>query len=302
VIGPLTDAVIEAATVDAVRRALAEDVDERGDVTAALVPESARGHLAITAREAGVVAGSRCAITAFAHVDPTLVVAWHCPDGTTIGPGDLVAEVHGSFRSILTAERTALNFLGHLSGIASLTAQFVAAVHEANPNTQVLDTRKATPLLRTLEKAAVVAGGGKNHRMGLSDAVLIKDNHLGAMSVTEAVRRSKELHPTLEVEVECDMVGQALEAVAAGAEAVLLDNMTPEQVAAAVLAIRSAGGAATRIEVSGGVTLATAPLFAAAGADWISVGALTHSSRVLDFGLDLMTTSASSMRENDPCS
>ena len=291
-IGPLTDAVIEAATVDAVRRALAEDVDERGDVTAALVPESARGHLAITAREAGVVAGSRCAITAFAHVDPTLVVAWHCPDGTTIGPGDLVAEVHGSFRSILTAERTALNFLGHLSGIASLTAQFVAAVHEANPNTQVLDTRKTTPLLRTLEKAAVVAGGGKNHRMGLSDAVLIKDNHLGAMSVTEAVRRSKE----------CDMVGQALEAVAAGAEAVLLDNMTPEQVAAAVLAIRSAGGAATRIEVSGGVTLATAPLFAAAGADWISVGALTHSSRVLDFGLDLMTTSASSMRENDPCS
>ena len=123
-IGPLTDAVIEAATVDAVRRSLAEDVDERGDVTAALVPESARGHLAITAREAGVVAGSRCAITAFAHVDPTLVVTWHCPDGTTIGPGDLVAEVHGSFRSILTAERTALNFLGHLSGIASLTAQF----------------------------------------------------------------------------------------------------------------------------------------------------------------------------------
>jgi nicotinate-nucleotide pyrophosphorylase (carboxylating) len=301
-IGPLTDDVIEAATVDAVRRALAEDVDDRGDVTAALVPASAIGHLAITAREAGVVAGTRCAVAAFAEVDPALVVTWHCPDGTTIAPGDLVAEVHGSFRSILTAERTALNFLGHLSGIASLTAQFVAAVHAANPHTAVLDTRKTTPLLRILEKAAVVAGGGKNHRMGLSDAVLIKDNHLGAMSVTEAVHRSKELHPSLEVEVECDMVDQALEAVAAGAEAVLLDNMSPEQVAEAVLAIRSAGGTSTRIEVSGGVTLATAPRYAAAGADWISVGALTHSSRVLDFGLDLMTESASPMRENDPCS
>lgn len=301
-IGPLTDEAVADAVSDAVRRALAEDVDERGDVTALLVPSNAVGHLVITGREHGVLAGKACAIVAFAVVDPTLEVTWLVDDGQAVEPGQVVARVSGSFRSILTAERTALNFLGHLSGVATATARFVAAVHAANPSTVVLDTRKTTPLLRVLEKAAVVAGGGHNHRMGLSDAVLIKDNHLGALTVTEGVRRSKALHPDLRVEVECDHVDQALEAVAAGAEAVLLDNMTPDQVRAAVATIRANGGAATTIEVSGGVTLATAPLLAAAGADCISVGALTHSSVVLDFGLDLAREDHSQTGENDACS
>lgn len=273
---------------DAVARALAEDLDERGDVTAALIDEEVQGSLRIVARHDGVVAGSACAIAAFNLVDPDLVVNWIVGDGGRFANGTVIAEVAGCFRSMLTAERTALNFLGHLSGIATLTAAFVDAVHAVNPNCQVLDTRKTTPQLRVLEKAAVLAGGGTNHRMGLSDAVLIKDNHLGALSITEGVERSKQLNPQLDVEVECDTLNQAVEAVAAGAEAVLLDNMTPAQVSDCVAAIRSNGGETTRIEVSGGVTLATAPLLAAAGPDCISVGALTHSSVVADFGLDLI--------------
>ena len=273
---------------DAVARALAEDLDERGDVTAALIDEEVQGSLRIVARHDGVVAGSACAIAAFNLVDPDLVVNWIVSDGGRFANGTVIAEVAGCLRSMLTAERTALNFLGHLSGIATLTAAFVDAVHAVNPNCQVLDTRKTTPQLRVLEKAAVLAGGGTNHRMGLSDAVLIKDNHLGALSITEGVERSKQLNPQLDVEVECDTLNQAVEAVAAGAEAVLLDNMTPAQVSDCVAAIRSNGGETTRIEVSGGVTLATAPLLAAAGPDCISVGALTHSSVVADFGLDLI--------------
>jgi nicotinate-nucleotide pyrophosphorylase (carboxylating) len=302
VIGPLTEGDLAEATADAVRRALAEDVDERGDVTALLVPEDAVGHLVITGREEGVVAGSACAIAAFALVDPSLAVEWHLPDGAAVHPGQVVASVRGAFRSILTAERTALNFLTHLSGVATATAAVVADVAAANPRTVVLDTRKTTPLLRMLEKAAVRAGGGQNHRMGLSDAVLIKDNHLGALTITEGVARSKALNPHLEVEVECDEVAQALEAVAAGAEAVLLDNMTPAEVGAAVATIRRSGGEAVRIEVSGGVTRATAPAYAAAGADCISLGALTHSSVGLDFGLDLVREDTSTTEENDACS
>jgi nicotinate-nucleotide pyrophosphorylase (carboxylating) len=286
--------VTESVVNDAVSRALAEDLDERGDVTARLVDADVRGALRIVARHDGVLAGSACAIAAFHLVDPNLDVDWRAPDGTHFTAGMVIAQVEGSFRSILTAERTALNFLGHLSGIATMTATFVAAVHAVNPACAVLDTRKTTPQLRVFEKAAVVAGGGTNHRMGLSDAVLIKDNHLGAMSITEGVEKSKSLSPDLEVEVECDTLDQALEAVAAGAEAVLLDNMTPEAVAQAVAAIRGSGGISTRIEVSGGVTLETAPLLAAAGPDCISVGALTHSAVVADFGLDLIRHEARS--------
>ena len=281
-------AVTQELVHDAVSRALAEDLDERGDVTAALIDRGVQGTLRIVARHDGVLAGSACAIAAFQLVDQGLNVNWITRDGETFAKGTVVAEVTGSFRSIVTAERTALNFLGHLSGIATLTAAFVHAVHAVNPKVAVLDTRKTTPQLRVFEKAAVVAGGGTNHRMGLSDAVLIKDNHLGAMSIAEGVARSKELNPDLAVEVECDTLDQAVEAVAAHAEAVLLDNMTAEQVKDCVLAIRNAGGLTTRIEVSGGVNLDTAPLLAAAGPDCISVGALTHSAVVCDFGLDLI--------------
>ena len=203
-----------------------------------------------------------------------------------VAPGDVVATVEGALRSILTAERTALNFLGHLSGIATLTRAYVDTVQAANPATRVLDTRKTTPGLRALEKAAVRAGGGHNHRGSLSEAVLVKDNHLGGATITEAVHRARALWPGRMVEVECDRLDQVDEAVAAGATVVMLDNMGPDLVAEAVSRVRSAGSNAL-IEVSGGVTLTSAPALAAAGADVLSAGALTHSAPVLDLGLDL---------------
>jgi nicotinate-nucleotide pyrophosphorylase (carboxylating) len=275
-----------AAVVDAVSRALAEDTLPMGDLTAALVAPSVVRTVAVVSRATGVVAGRACAVEVLHQVDPDLVVTWRLADGSPVVPGSVVATVSGSLRSILTAERTALNFLGHLSGVASVTRRFVDAVAAANPATRVLDTRKTTPGLRALEKAAVRAGGGTNHRGSLSDAVLVKDNHLGGLGIAEAVARARRLWPGRMVEVECDRVEQVDEAVAAGATVVMLDNMRPPQVAACVAALRSAG-VTTLVEVSGGVDLATAPAFAAAGADLVSVGALTHSAPVLDLGLDL---------------
>ena len=213
-------------------------------------------------------------------------MTWLLPDGSAVVPGDVVATVEGPLRSILTAERTALNFLGHLSGVATLTRAYVVAVQAANPATRVLDTRKTTPGLRALEKAAVRAGGGHNHRGNLSEAVLVKDNHLGGATIAEAVARARAQWPGRMVEVECDRLAQVDEAVAAGATVVLLDNMGPDQVAEAVARVRAAGSDVL-IEVSGGVSLATAPALAAAGADVLSAGALTHSAPVLDLGLDL---------------
>ena len=182
------DAGSYAAAVDeVVTRALAEDLGPEGDVTAALVPESATAHYALRARQTGVLAGRAPADATFRRLGPALALDWRLDDGALLEPGDTVLEVTGPLRPILTAERTALNFLGHLSGIATLTAQFVAAAHESNPSVAVLDTRKTTPGLRLLEKAAVRAGGGTNHRLGLSDALLVKDNHLAGLSITEAV-------------------------------------------------------------------------------------------------------------------
>jgi nicotinate-nucleotide pyrophosphorylase (carboxylating) len=275
-----------SAVVDAVRNALAEDMLPLGDLTAALVSPSVFRSMSVVSRRPGVVAGRACAIEAFAQVDPSVEVEWRLADGSGVTPGSTVAVLTGPLGSILTAERTALNFLGHLSGIATLTRSYVDTVASANPATRVLDTRKTTPGLRSLEKAAVRAGGGTNHRGGLSDAVLVKDNHLGGVSITEAVHRARHLWPGRMVEVECDRAEQVDEAVAAGATVVMLDNMTPDQVKACVAQVR-ASGTATLVEVSGGVDLDSAPLYAAAGADLISVGALTHSAPVLDLGLDL---------------
>jgi len=275
-----------AAVVDAVRRAIAEDVLPLGDLTAGLVAADRRAVVDVVSRDAGVVAGRACAIEAFAQLDPGLAVTWLLPDGTAVAPGSVVATVEGPLRSILTAERTVLNFLGHLSGVATLTRAYVDAVGAANPATRVLDTRKTTPGLRALEKAAVRAGGGVNHRGSLSEAVLVKDNHLGGATIAEAVARAHRQWPGRMVEVECDRLDQVTEAVAAGATVVMLDNMGPEEVAEAVTLVRVAGSAAL-VEVSGGVTLATAPALAAAGADLLSAGALTHSAPVLDLGLDL---------------
>jgi nicotinate-nucleotide pyrophosphorylase (carboxylating) len=275
-----------SAVVEAVNRAIAEDVLPLGDLTAGLVPAGRRATADVVSRSRGVVAGRACAIEAFAQIDPELAVIWLLPDGSTVAPGSVVATVEGPLRSILTAERTALNFLGHLSGVATLTRAYVDAVHAANPATRVLDTRKTTPGLRALEKAAVRAGGGVNHRGSLSEAVLVKDNHLGGATIGEAVARARRQWPGRMVEVECDQLDQVDEAIDAGATVVMLDNMGPGQVAEAVALVRSRRSDAL-IEVSGGVTLVSAPALAAAGADILSVGALTHSAPVLDIGLDL---------------
>ena len=274
------------AVTEAVARALAEDLLPLGDLSAALVPATAFTTLAVVSRQPGVLAGSACVTETFRQVDPALEVRWDYGDGADLVAGDRVATVSGPLRSLLTAERTALNFLGHLSGVATLTRRYVTAVQEANPGTRVLDTRKTTPGLRALEKAAVRAGGGRNHRGSLSEAVLIKDNHRDGLTVTEAVARAKDLWPGRMVEVECDRTDQVAEAVAAGASVVMLDNMGPAQVAECVALVR-ASGHRTLIEVSGRVDLHSAPLLAAAGADLVSVGALTHSAPVLDIGFDL---------------
>ncbi|HEX3334008.1 MAG TPA: carboxylating nicotinate-nucleotide diphosphorylase [Acidimicrobiales bacterium] len=285
-----TDDAHDRAVADAVERALSEDLGPDGDLTAALVPEQVTAHFALRARQAGVLAGRAAATEAFRRVDRSLNLEWRAGDGDELKPGDTVLEVTGRLRPILTAERTALNFLGHLSGVATLTARFVAAAHERNPSVQILDTRKTTPGLRTLEKAAVRAGGGTNHRLGLSDAVLVKDNHLAGTSITDAVRRARALWPGRTVEIECDDLAQVAEAARAGADAVLLDNMDPRTVAEAVGVARLDAPGPILTEVSGGVALDTVGDYAAAGPDRISVGALTHSATVLDLGLDLIWT------------
>ena len=270
-----------AAAREVVARALAEDLLPCGDLTAGLVSPDVRARAVLASRADGVLAGTLCAGEAFRQLDPALEVRWHLDDGDAVTPGAVVGKVSGALRSIVTAERTALNLLCHLSGVATLTSRYVAAV--AGTDTVVLDTRKTTPGLRALEKAAVRAGGGHNHRGNLSEMVLVKDNHLGGLSVTEAVGRARRRWPMRLVEVECDRPEQVAEALRAGADAVLLDNMAPEQVAACVA--EAAGRA--KVEVSGGVGLDTVQAFAAAGADFVSVGALTHSAPALDIGLDL---------------
>ena len=277
---------VRSAVVEAVARSLAEDLEPLGDLTAALLDPATTATLVVAAREAGVIAGQACAVEAFFQLDPEIEVTVDAPDGSSVRPGDVVLTVRGPMAPILSAERTALNFLGHLSGIATQTAAVVAAVRAVSASTLVLDTRKTTPGLRALEKAAVRAGGGSNHRANLSDAVLIKDNHLGALSITEAVARARAMWPGRNVEVECDTEEQVLEAARAGASSVLLDNMSPAEAGRAAALARSAA-AAILVEVSGGITLETAAAYAAEGVDLISLGSLTHSVRSLDLGLDL---------------
>lgn len=266
-----------------VARALAEDLEPLGDVTSALVPPDRLATAAFVAREEGVVAGRLPAIETFTQVDPSVQVDWLVGDGGTVDPGTAIARVSGSLASILVAERTALNFLCHLSGVASLTRRFVRATRGG---ARIWDTRKTTPGLRALEKAAVRAGGGRNHRGNLSEWVLLKDNHLAGLGITEAVKRARERWPGRTVEVEADTIEQLEEAIAAGADLVLLDNMSPELVAACV-ALRG-DAARPLLEVSGGVTLQTVGRYAEVGVDLISVGALTHSAPVLDIGLDVV--------------
>jgi nicotinate-nucleotide pyrophosphorylase (carboxylating) len=280
------------AVRDAVERALAEDLGPDGDVTAALVPEDVRAQFALRARRAGVLAGRDCATETFRLLDPEIDLQWKAQDGDEVGPGETLLQLAGRLRPILTGERTALNFLGRLSGVATLTAQFVTAAHESNPSVAVLDTRKTTPGLRLLEKAAVRAGGGTSHRAGLSDAILVKDNHLAGTTIADAVQRARALWPGRRVEIECDTLDQVAQAARAGADAVLLDNMDPGTVVEAIAVAHLDAPGPILTEVSGNVTLATIGAYAAAGPDWISVGALTHSAPVLDLGLDLLWNTA----------
>jgi nicotinate-nucleotide pyrophosphorylase (carboxylating) len=277
------------AVHEAVRRALLEDLAPLGDMTASLLPVDRQGAALFVSRDEGVMAGRLCAAETYTQLDPSVVVEWHLDDGTEVQPGDVIGRVEGPLASILTGERTALNFLRHLSGVATLTRRFVRAT---KGKATVLDTRKTTPGLRPLEKAAVRAGGGTNHRGSLSDGVLIKDNHLGGMTIEEAVRRAKLKWPGRLVEVECDEVKQVEQAIAAGATMVMLDNMSLAQVRRAVKVVNAAsvanGTPRVPVEVSGRIALDTIGDYAKVnGVDFVSVGALTHSAGVLDIGLDL---------------
>ena len=268
----------------AVARALEEDVGPLGDLTSSLLDDDVTATAGFVVRDAGVLAGVLCATEAFAQVDASVEVTWSADDGDAVKEGQIVGTVGGLLASILTAERTALNFLGHLSGVASLTRTFVVA---AEGGARVWDTRKTTPGLRALEKAAVRAGGGVNHRGNLSDWILLKDNHLTVLGIEEAVRRSRDRWPARTVHVECDSLDQVAQALAAGADAILLDNMTPDEVRAAVQLANDSAGGRPLLEVSGGITRETAGAYARTGADLMSVGAITNSAPVLDIGLDI---------------
>src|SRR5689334_210284 len=265
-----------------VRDALEEDGAFDDLTTIATVVSERRARAALVARENGVVCGVALALDAFRLLDPKVAIRIDVEDGMRVSPGASVLFVNGNARALLSAERVALNFLQRLSGIASITAEFVAAVEGSGA--KILDTRKTTPGWRALEKYAVRAGGGHNHRMDLSTAVLIKDNHLAALDgdIAMAVHRTRELAPGVKVEVECDSMEQVERALAAGADIIMLDNMSLEDMRAAVRFVRKRA----ILEVSGGVNLATVRGIAETGVDWISVGALTHSAPSLDLALD----------------
>jgi nicotinate-nucleotide pyrophosphorylase (carboxylating) len=274
---------VDIKTLDPVEIALAEDLGS-GDLTSFFfISETSRSSGRIFAKEESVVAGVAVAKQVFEKVDPGLDVSIVRVDGSRVRPGETVLKVHGATRSILTAERVALNFIQRLSGVATLTARFVQAVE--GTRARILDTRKTTPGLRILEKAAVVAGGGKNHRMGLYDAVMVKDNHLLAQPrLDEAIRDIRRIHPDLLIEVEADSIDQVREFVRIeGVDVILLDNMPPE-ILRECIALRRHG---LKFEASGGVSLQTVRAIAETGVDFISVGQLTHSAPAIDLSLEL---------------
>ncbi|HTZ44718.1 MAG TPA: carboxylating nicotinate-nucleotide diphosphorylase [Jatrophihabitans sp.] len=274
-----------ATTARLVGRALGEDLAGGVDVTTtATIGEQQRGRADVVPREAGVVAGLPVAAFVFAVAsEGRLAVELRARDGDVVRPGDVLLTVTGPVRDLLTAERTALNLLTHLSGVATLTRLWVDAV--AGTGARIRDTRKTLPGLRALQKYAVRCGGGENHRMSLSDAALIKDNHVAAAgSVTRAFELVRAAAPELPVEVEVDTTEQCAEAIRAGAELILLDNMSLADLKACVA---MADGTDVRLEASGGLSLAAAAAVAGTGVDYLAVGALTHSVPVLDLGLDL---------------
>ncbi len=276
---PLPAIMIEPS----VKAALLEDLGRAGDLTTdSIVPAKAMTRCVLAARQSGVVAGLDFATTAFRLMDPRIEIRLERPDGSRIVPGDIIAEIAGPARGILTAERVALNFLSHLSGIASATASIVDAI--AGTRAKICCTRKTMPGLRAAQKYALRVGGGSNHRFGLDDAVLIKDNHIAiAGGIRPAVERARaSVGHLVKIELEVDTMAQLEEAMVLGVDAVLLDNMGPEMLRQAVMMVD--GRAIT--EASGRITPTTAPAIAASGVNLISIGWLTHSVAVLDIGLD----------------
>lgn len=280
----LQDVPRDDVIAEAVRRALEEDLGAAGDVTTtATVDPGARALAELVSRQHGVLAGLPVVAAVLATVSKgRLQLECASADGARVVPGEVLATVSGPMHDLLTAERTALNFLCHLSGVASLTRRWADAVE--GTNARVRDTRKTMPGLRLLEKYAVRCGGGENHRMSLSDAALVKDNHVvAAGGVVPAFERVRAMYPRLALEIEVDTLEQAREVIDAGADLVLLDNMTPTDMRAVVA---YADGRA-RLEASGGLTLDAARAVAETGVDYLAVGALTHSAPVLDIGLDI---------------
>jgi nicotinate-nucleotide pyrophosphorylase (carboxylating) len=277
---------MEPQSYDPIAAALKEDIGE-GDVTSdSFVPEALQATGRIVARENAVVAGTEAAAEVFRQVDPATDTQMICHDGDNVVAGDVIIEVRGLARSILRAERVALNFLQRLCGIATLTRQFVDAV--GNHSAKILDTRKTTPGLRALEKAAVVAGGGVNHRFGLYDMVLVKDNHLDAVgglsSFADRIRRLRQERSSIRIEVEADDLEQVRAFVEVdGIDVILLDNMTSAQIREAVALKRNN----IKFEASGGITLKNVRRVAATGVDYISIGALTNSARAIDIALEM---------------
>lgn len=274
------------AVRQAVATALAEDVGPGDATTLSTVPDSATATARLVARQEITVAGLAFAEEAFRQLSPAVTFTRIVEDGQRASPGTAIARIAGPARALLTAERVALNFVQRLSGVATLTARFVNAVR--GTGAKILDTRKTTPGWRRFEKYAVARGGGNNHRTGLFDLILIKDNHLAALrnetpnAIAAAVRRARQAYPALRIEVEADTLEQVGQAVDAGADIVLLDNMSLDELRAAVARV----GGRTQTEASGGVTLATVRAIAETGVDFVSVGALTHSAPAVDLGLD----------------
>jgi len=270
----------------AVRAALAEDIGGGDATTLATVPKTASARAVMRAREPLVVAGLHFAESAFKQLSPEIRIEKLSRDGQRLASGKALLEMSGPARAILSAERVALNFVQRLSGVATATVQFVGAIKDTRA--QILDTRKTTPGWRRFEKYAVTCGGGKNHRIGLFDMILIKDNHLAALrnekpdAIAAAVARARKKFPRLKIEVEADTLRQVEQAVNAGADFILFDNMNLKSLRRAVKIVN--GRAKT--EASGGVNLKTVRAIAATGVDFISVGALTHSARAVDIGLD----------------
>ena len=288
------DATVEPpihAVRAAVAAALAEDLTPLGDLSAALVPADAVVRAHFVPRTDGVLAGTACATETFTQLDPEIVVDWAATDGADVSAGDTVGTVEGPLAAVLTGERTALNFLCHLSGVATLTRRFVSAAAEGG-DARVWDTRKTTPGLRSLEKAAVRSGGGASHRGNLSDWVMLKDNHLATVGITETVKRARATWPARTIHVEVEDMEGLVEALGAGADAILLDNFTPEEAAEAVRRAESwfgdGGGRRPLLECSGVIRLDTAAAYAATGVDLLSTSQITQSAPALDIGLDVV--------------